>query len=137
MTLKLCGRLLPFEWFWPSRFTKVSPFLIISVLRMEDYYQKPRAKNHWQGLPVEEIVFDFTEECEIPLMTVNSDIDVEKDMPFAGPSRTYFLMKPWSFSLCSRNMENRDNKCQERAVRLVYDDFRDLHFWELKVIASV
>ena len=70
-------------------------------------------------------------------MTVNSDIDVEQDMPFAGPSRKHFLMKPWSFSLSSRNTENRDNKCQERALRLVYDDFRDLHFWELKVIASV
>ena len=40
------------------------------------------------------MVFDFIEECEIPLMEVNSDIDVEQDMSFAGPSRKYFLMKP-------------------------------------------
>ena len=32
---KSCDRLLSFECFWPSRFTKVSLFLIISVLRME------------------------------------------------------------------------------------------------------
>ena len=79
------------------------------------------------------MVFDFIEECEIPLMEVNSDIDVEQDMSFAGPSRKYFLMKPWSFCLSSRNMENRDNKCHERALRQVYDDFQDLHFWELLV----
>ena len=66
-------------------------------------------------------------------MEVDSDIDVEEDMPFAGPSRKYFLMKPWSFCLSSRNMEKRDNKCHERALRLVYDDSRDLHFWELLV----
>ena len=42
---------------------------------------KPRDKSQSQGLPVEEIVFDFIEECEIPLMEVNSDIDVEQDMP--------------------------------------------------------
>ena len=38
---KSCGRLLPFECFLPSTFTKMSPFLIISVLRME----KVRLKN--------------------------------------------------------------------------------------------
>ena len=48
--------------------------------------QKPRAKNQSQGLLVEKIVFDFIEECEIPLMKVDSDIDVEEDLPFAGPS---------------------------------------------------
>ena len=62
-------------------------------------------------------------------MEVDSDIDVEEDMSFAGPSPKYFLMKPWSFCLSSRNTENRDNKCHERASRLVYD----LHFWELLV----
>ena len=40
-------------------------------------YQKPRAKSQSQGLPVEEIVFDFNEECEIPLMEVDSNADVE------------------------------------------------------------
>ena len=30
-------------------------------------------------------------------------------------------------------MENRDNKCHERALRQVYDAFQDLHFWELLV----
>ena len=83
-----------------------------------------------QGLPVEEIVFNFIEEREIPLMEVNSDIDFGQDMSFAGPSRKYFLMKPWSFCLNSRNMENRENKCHKRALRQVYEDFRDLHFWE-------
>ena len=48
--------------------------------------QKPRAKNQSQGLLVEKIVFDFIEECEIPLMKVDSDIDVEEDLQFAGPS---------------------------------------------------
>ena len=48
--------------------------------------QKPRAKNQSQGLLVEKIVFDFIEECEIPLMKVDSVIDVEEDLPFAGPS---------------------------------------------------
>ena len=65
-------------------------------------------------------------------MEVDSDVDVEEDMPFAGPSWKYFLMKLWSFCLSSKNMENRDNKCHERALRLVYDS-RDLHFWELLV----
>ena len=41
-------------------------------------------------MPVEEIVFDFIEECEIPLMKVDSEIDVEEDMPFAGPSQIIF-----------------------------------------------
>ena len=66
-------------------------------------------------------------------MEVDSDIDVEEDMPFAGPFRKYFLMKPWSFCLSCRNMENRDHKGHERALRLVYDESRDLHFWELLV----
>ena len=39
------------------------------------------------------MVFDFIEECEIPLMKVDSDIDVEEDTSFAGPSRNYILMK--------------------------------------------
>ena len=66
-------------------------------------------------------------------MEVNSYIDVEQDMPFAGPSWNFFLMKPWSFCLSSRNMEKRANKCHERALKLVYDDSQDLHFWELLV----
>ena len=37
-----------------------------------------RGKNQWQGLPVEETVSDFIEEYEIPLMKVDSDIDVEE-----------------------------------------------------------
>ena len=40
-------------------------------------YQKPRAKNQSQGLPVEEIILDFIKECEIPLMEVDSNTDVE------------------------------------------------------------
>ena len=40
------------------------------------------------------MVFDFIEECEIPLMGVDRDFGVEQDMSFAGPSRKYFLMKP-------------------------------------------
>ena len=86
---------------------------------------------------VEDVVFDFIEECKIPLMGVDRDFGVEQGMSFAGPSRKYFLMKPWNFCLSCRNMENRDNKCHERALRLVYDDSWDLNFWELlKVIAS-
>ena len=54
-------------------------------------------------------------------------------MPFAGLSRNYFLMKSSSFCSSSRNMENRDNKCHERALRLVYDDSRNLHLEELLV----
>ena len=84
-------------------------------------------------MPVKEIVFDFIEECEISLMKVDSDIDVEEDMPSAGPSRNYILMKPWSFCLSSRDMENRVNKIHERALRLVYDDSRNLPFEELLV----
>ena len=55
---------------------------------------KPRAKNQSQGLPVEEIFFDFIEECELPLIEVDTDFDVEQDMLFACPSLKYFLMKP-------------------------------------------
>ena len=82
-------------------------------------------------MPVEEIVLDFIKECEIPLMKVDSDIDVEEDMPSAGPSRNYILMKPWSFCLSSRDMENRVSTINERALRLVYDDSRNLPFEEL------
>ena len=82
-------------------------------------------------MPVEEIVFNFTEECEIPLMKVYSDIDAEEDMPSAGPSRNYILMKLWSFCLSSRDMESRVSKIHQRALRLVYDDFRNLPFEEL------
>ena len=60
-------------------------------------------------MPVEEIVFDFIKEYEVAFMKVDSDIDVDEDMPFVGPSQKYFLMKPWSFCLNSRNMENRDS----------------------------
>ena len=84
-------------------------------------------------MPVEEIVLDFIKECEIPLMKVDSDIDVEEDMPSAGPSRNYILMKSWSFCLSSRYMENRVSKIRERALRLVYDDSRNLPFEELLV----
>ena len=84
-------------------------------------------------MPVEEIVLDFIKECEIPLMKVDSDIDVEEDMPSAGPSRNYILMKPWSFCLSSRYMENRASKIHERALRLVYDDSQNLPFEELLV----
>ena len=66
-------------------------------------------------------------------MKVDSDIDVEEDMPSAGPSRNYILMKPWSFCLSSRYMENRVNKIHDRALRLVYDDSRNLLFEELLV----
>ena len=64
-------------------------------------------------------------------MKVDSDIDVEEDMPSAGPSRNYILMKSWSFCLSSRYMENRVSKIRERALRLVYDDSRNLPFEEL------
>ena len=84
-------------------------------------------------MPVEEIVFDFIEECEIPLMKVDSDTDVEEGMPSVGPSRNYNLMKPWSFCLSSRYMENRVSKIRERALRLVYDDSQNLPFEELLV----
>ena len=66
-------------------------------------------------------------------MKVDSDIDVEEDMPSAGPSRNYILMKPWSFCLSSRDMENRVSTINERALRLVYDDSRNLPFEELLV----
>ena len=55
-------------------------------------------------------------------MKVDSDIDVEEDMPSVGPSRNYILMKSWSFCLSSRYMEKRVNKIHERALRLAYDD---------------
>ena len=84
-------------------------------------------------MPVEEIVLDFIKECEIPLMKVDSDIDVEEDMPSAGPSLNYILMKPWIFCLSSRDMKNRVTKIHERALRLVYDDSRNLPFEELLV----
>ena len=83
-------------------------------------------------MPVEEIVFDFTEECEMPLMKVDSDIDVEEGMPSAGPSRNYIL-KPWSFCLSSRHMEKSVGKIHEKALRLVYDDSWNLPFEELLV----
>ena len=63
----------------------------------------------------------------------DSDIDIEEDMPSAGPSRNYILMKPWSFCLSSRYMENRASKIHERALRLVYDDSQNLPFEELLV----
>ena len=84
-------------------------------------------------MPVEEIVFDFIEECEIPLMKADSDIDDEEDMPSAGPSRNYILMKPWSLCLSSRYMENRVSKIDERALRLAYGDSQNLPFQELLV----
>ena len=65
-------------------------------------------------------------------MKVDSDIDVEEDMS-AGHSRNYILMKPWSFCLSCRYMENRVSKIRERALRLVYDDSRNLPFEELLV----
>ena len=66
-------------------------------------------------------------------MKVDSDTDVEEDMPSAGPSRNYILMKSWSFCLSSRYMENRVSKIRERALRLVYDDSQNLPFEELLV----
>ena len=53
-----------------------------------------KTENQSQVLPVEEIVFDFIEECEITLIKVDSDIDVEEDMSSAGLSQNYILMKP-------------------------------------------
>ena len=82
-------------------------------------------------MPVEEIVFDFIEECEITLIKVDSDIDVEEDMSSAGLSQNYILMKPWSFCLSSRYMKDRVSKIHERALRLVYDDSQN--FEELLV----
>ena len=66
-------------------------------------------------------------------MKVDSDIDVKEDMPSAGPSRNYILMKPVIFCLSSRDMENSVSKIHERALRLVYDDSRNLPFKELLV----
>ena len=66
-------------------------------------------------------------------MKVDSDIDVEEDMPSAGSSSSYILMQPWSFCLISRYMENRFSKIHERALRLVYDYSRNLPFEELLV----
>ena len=74
-------------------------------------------------MPVEEIVFDFIEECEITLIKVDSDIDVEEDMSSAGLSQNYILMKPWSFCLSSRYMKDRVSKIHERALRLVKNTF--------------
>ena len=65
-------------------------------------------------------------------MKVDSDIDVEEDMS-AGHSWNYILMKPWSFCLSCRYMENRVSKICERALRLVYDDSRNITFEELLV----
>ena len=50
-------------------------------------------------------------------MKVDSDIDVEEDMPFAGPPGNYFLLKPWNFCLSSRDMENKVSKIHERVLR--------------------
>ena len=66
-------------------------------------------------------------------MKVDSDIDVKEDMPSAGPSRNYILMKPLIFCLSSRDMENSVSKIHERALRLVYDDSRNLPFEVLLV----
>ena len=66
-------------------------------------------------------------------MKVDSDIDAEEDIPFAGPSRNYIFMKPWNFCLSSRDTENRVNKIHENALRLVYDNSRNLPFEELIV----
>ena len=43
---------------------------------------------------MEQIVFDFIEECEMLLIKVDSDTDVEENMSFVGPLRNYILMKP-------------------------------------------
>ena len=44
------------------------------------------ATNQSQALTVEEIVSDFTEECDVPLMEIDSDSDDEEDTPFTCPS---------------------------------------------------
>ena len=49
-------------------------------------------------------------------MNVDSDIDVEEDIPFVGPSRNYILRKPWIFCLSSRDMGNRVNKIDEKTL---------------------
>ena len=64
----------------PTRFTYVSSFLINYCLRIERLSLFSKTENQSQVLPVEEIVFDFIEECEITLIKVDSDIDVEEDM---------------------------------------------------------
>ena len=84
-------------------------------------------------MAVEEIIFDFSEECELTLMKVDSEIDAEVDRPFAGHSLNNFFIKPQSFCSGSRNMANRDNKWSKRALRLVCDDSGNLHFEELLV----
>ena len=43
-------------------------------------------------------------------MKIDSDIDVEEDMPFPGPPRNYCLMKPWNFCLSSRDMKTKSVK---------------------------
>ena len=78
----------------PTRFTNVSSFLVIYRLRLEKLRFLSKTERFLSKvLPVEEIVFDFIKECKIPLMKVDSDTDVEEDMPSAGPSRNYILMK--------------------------------------------
>ena len=84
-------------------------------------------------MPVQEIVLDFIKEYETLLIKVDTGIDVKEDMSSAGPSQNYILMKPWSFCLSSRDMESRVSKIHERALRLVYDDSRNLPFEELLV----
>ena len=44
-------------------------------------------------MPVGEILFDFIEEWKMSMTKTDSDIDVEEDMPFAGPSRKYISIK--------------------------------------------
>ena len=87
-------------------------------------------------MPVGEILFDFIEEWKMSMTKTDSDIDVEEDMPFAGPSRKYISIKPWTLCLSSRTTEKYFNKIHKRALRLVYDDFQNLPFKELLVKAS-
>ena len=59
---KSCGRLL---FFWeplaPTKFTNVSSFLIkVQEHKNQNCYQKLRAKDQSQGLPVEEQVFGLS-----------------------------------------------------------------------------
>ena len=61
-----------FRAYYASRFIKVSLLWIISLLRKIKSF----------------LVF------EISLMKVDSDIDVEEDLSFAGLSRNYILIKP-------------------------------------------
>ena len=67
------------------------------------------------------------------MIKVDSDIDVEENMSLVGPLRNYILMKPWSFRSNKRNTKNRVNKIDERALRLVYDESRNLPFEGLLV----